>query len=118
MQPKLKDLEAASRIVHAFIPPIPQYCWPMLCDRIGSEVWVKHENHTPIGAFKIRGGLVYFDHLAKLDHRPEGVITATRGNHGSPLVFRHADTVFPLPWSSLTGTAGKKMLLCALLALN
>jgi threonine dehydratase len=95
MQPKLTDLEAASRIVHAFIPPTPQYCWPLLCDRIGSEVWVKHENHTPIVAFKIRGGLVYFEHLAKLDHRPEGVITATRGNHGQSIGFAAGRYGFP-----------------------
>jgi threonine dehydratase len=90
MQPKLADLEAASSIVHAAMPPTPQYCWPLLCERIGTEVWVKHENHTPIGAFKIRGGLVYFDHLAKLHHRPEGVITATRGNHGQSIGFAAA----------------------------
>jgi len=87
MQPKLVDLEAASRIVHAAMPATPQYCWPLLCERIGSEVWVKHENHTPIGAFKIRGGLVYFDHLSKLPGRPEGVVTATRGNHGQSIGF-------------------------------
>ena len=82
VQPKLTDLEAASGIVHAAMPPTPQYCWPLLCEEIGAEVWVKHENHTAVGAFKIRGGLVYFDHLAKSAQRPKGVITATRGNHG------------------------------------
>jgi threonine dehydratase len=87
MQPKLADLEAASRIVHAAIPPTPQYCWPLLCQSIGAEVWVKHENHTPIGAFKVRGGLVYFDHLAKSDQRPQGIISATRGNHGQSIGF-------------------------------
>lgn len=87
VQPKLTDLEAASRIVHAVILPTPQYCWPLLCEQIGAEVWVKHENHTPVGAFKIRGGLVYFDHLAKSARRPTGVITATRGNHGQSVGF-------------------------------
>ena len=87
MQPTLADLERATRIVHAVIPPTPQYCWPLLCQRIGTEVWVKHENHTQIGAFKIRGGLVYFDHLAKSDRKPGGVITATRGNHGQSIGF-------------------------------
>jgi len=82
VQPTLADLEAASLIVHAVVPPTPQYCWPLLCERIGAEVWVKHENHTPVGAFKIRGGLVYFDHLVKSAHKPTGVITATRGKHG------------------------------------
>ncbi|MCA1959434.1 MAG: threonine dehydratase [Desulfomonile sp.] len=87
MQPTLTDLEAVSRMVHAVVPPTPQYCWPLLCERIGTEVWVKHENHTPVGAFKIRGGLVYFDHLVKSLHKPIGVITATRGNHGQSIGF-------------------------------
>ena len=65
----------------------PQYCWPLLCERLGTEVWVKHENHTPVGAFKIRGGLAYFEHLANSDHVPEGVIGATRGNHGQSVGF-------------------------------
>jgi threonine dehydratase len=87
MQPKFADLESAARIVHAVVAPTPQYCWPLLCERMGAEVWVKHENHTPVGAFKIRGGLVYFDHLAKSDPGLKGVITATRGNHGQSVGF-------------------------------
>jgi threonine dehydratase len=59
----------------------------MLCERLGTEVWVKHENHTPVGAFKIRGGLVYFDHLMKSGRVPSGVISATRGNHGQSVGF-------------------------------
>ena len=54
----LDDIKAASRIVYADMPPTPQYRWPMLGERLGAELWVKHENHSPIGAFKIRGGLV------------------------------------------------------------
>jgi len=61
----LDEIEAAARIVYAEMQATPQYCWPLLCERLGTEVWVKHENHTPIGSFKIRGGLVYFAHLAK-----------------------------------------------------
>ncbi len=57
----------------------------MLCERLGAEVWVKHENHTPVGAFKIRGGLVYFDHLLKSTRVPPGVVCATRGNHGQSI---------------------------------
>src|SRR5713101_1367486 len=87
MQPTLSEIESASRIVHAVIPPTPQFCWPLLCDRLGTEVWVKHENHTPIGAFKIRGGLVYFDHLARSAEKPSGVIGATRGNHGQSIGY-------------------------------
>jgi Threonine dehydratase len=54
----LDEIEAAARTVYAEIQATPQYCWPLLCERLGTEVWVKHENHTPIGSFKIRGGLV------------------------------------------------------------
>ena len=78
----LATLEAAAELVHRVVPPTPQYCWPLLSRRVGAELWVKHENHTPIGAFKLRGGLVYLDDLKR--RRPEirGVLTATRGNHG------------------------------------
>ena len=61
--PSLSALDTAADIVHEFMPATPQICWPLLCDRVGAEVWVKHENHTPLGAFKIRGGLVYFNEL-------------------------------------------------------
>lgn len=81
--PSLEELEAAARIVYRHMPPTPQYCWPLLCERVGAEVWLKHENHTPIGAFKIRGGLVYFSQIG----RPQGVITATRGNHGQSVAL-------------------------------
>jgi threonine dehydratase len=84
--PSLSELEAAAAIVHAIIPPTPQYAWPLLKEALGTELWVKHENHTPIGAFKLRGGLVYFDHLAR-DPKVRGVISATRGNHGQSVGF-------------------------------
>ena len=82
MLPTLKDIESASSVVYEVMQPTPQYCWPLLCERIGTEVWLKHENHTPVGAFKIRGGLVYFTKLAQSDQILQGVISATRGNHG------------------------------------
>ncbi len=81
----LADLEAASDLVHAHMPPTPQYAWPLLARRTGVEVWVKHENHTPIGAFKVRGGLVYMTELKRSGENPAGVITATRGNHGQSI---------------------------------
>jgi len=90
MQPSLADIEAASRIVYATMGATPQYCWPLLSERLGAQVWVKHENHTPVGAFKIRGGLVYFHHLANSEQRPAGVISATRGNHGQSVGFAAA----------------------------
>ncbi len=82
MQPTLDDIQSASRIVYSDMQATPQHCWPLLCERLGTEVWVKHENHSPIGAFKIRGGLVYFDNLARSSKVPKGVVSATRGNHG------------------------------------
>lgn len=87
MNVTLKDIESAAQIVYSQMQATPQYCWPLLCERLGTEVWVKHENHTPVGAFKIRGGLAYFSHLAKSARVPEGVIGATRGNHGQSVGF-------------------------------
>jgi threonine dehydratase len=85
--PSLKDLEAASAIVHGVFAATPQICWPLLGERVGAEVWVKHENHTPTGAFKIRGGLVYFERLAGSGEVKRGVITASTGNHGQSVAF-------------------------------
>jgi threonine dehydratase len=87
IQVTLDDILSAARIVYTHMQATPQYRWPMLCERLGTEVWVKHENHTPVGAFKIRGGLVYFNHLAQSDRLPMGVITATRGNHGQSVGY-------------------------------
>ena len=88
--PSLSELEAAAEIVYRAIPPTPQYRWPLLDARCGTEVWVKHENHTPLGAFKIRGGLVYLDTLRREQPEVTGVITATRGNHGQSVAFAAA----------------------------
>ncbi len=87
MTPTLADLEHAAAIVHAAVPPTPQYAWPLLAERAGCEVWVKHENHTPIGAFKVRGGLVYLDRLRRERPHVRGLISATRGNHGQSLPY-------------------------------
>ena len=76
------DLEEASRLVHAHMPPTPQYVWPQLCEKVGAKVWVKHENHTPTGAFKVRGGITFADWLQRAHPDVRGIITATRGNHG------------------------------------
>ena len=85
-QPSLASLETAAALVYESMPPTPQYRWPLLESRVGTEVWVKHENHTPTGAFKVRGGLVYFDDLCRVG-KPAGVVTATRGNHGQSVGF-------------------------------
>ena len=93
---KLDEIEAASRTVYAEMQATPQYCWPLLCECLGTEVWVKHENHTPIGSFKIRGGLVYFAHLAKSSEMPKGIVSATREIMGSLLVLLLGVTEFRL----------------------
>jgi len=83
----LDDVEAAARRVYAAMPATPQIAWPLLAARAGCEVWVKHENHTPTGAFKVRGGLNLVGRLAEQASCPPGVISATRGNHGQSLAF-------------------------------
>jgi threonine dehydratase len=83
----LETLEAAAALVHRSVPPTPQYCWPLLSRRVGAELWVKHENHTPIGAFKIRGGLVYLDAVRRSEPNLRGVVTATTGNHGQSIAL-------------------------------
>ena len=87
MKPCLEDIEAAANLVYAHTQPTPQIPWPLLAQRCGAEVWVKHENHTPIGAFKVRGGLVYMDALRREKPELRGVITATRGNHGQSIAY-------------------------------
>jgi len=88
----LQEVEQATRVVYAAMPPTPQYAWPLLARRTGCEVWVKHENHTPTGAFKVRGGLVYMDRLKRRQPGLEGVISATRGNHGQSIALAAART--------------------------
>ncbi|HUK63521.1 MAG TPA: threonine dehydratase, partial [Dongiaceae bacterium] len=83
--PSLAELERACAIVHAAFPPTPQQRWPLLDRRVGADVWVKHENHTPVGAFKVRGGLVFFHELLSSGVQVTGVVTATRGNHGQSI---------------------------------
>jgi threonine dehydratase len=76
------ELEQAAELVYTQMPPTPQYAWPLLAEALGCEVWVKHENHTPIGAFKVRGGITLIDWLKRTQPQVPGIITATRGNHG------------------------------------
>ena len=86
----LAELENVIPLVRASVPPTPQYAWPLLKAHTGVEVVVKHENHTPIGAFKVRGGIVYLDRLKRELPQVRGVVTATRGNHGQSLAFAGA----------------------------
>jgi threonine dehydratase len=85
--PDLKQIENAARIVRTAMQPTPQYTWPLLNARAGTEVWVKHENHSPVGAFKLRGAMVYMDWLRQSEASTSGVIAATRGNHGQGVAF-------------------------------
>jgi len=89
--PSLLDVRRAADEVYAVMPPTAQYSWPGLNEHVGFEVWIKHENHTPIGAFKIRGGIVYFNRLRERGD-VRGVICATRGNHGQSIAFNGART--------------------------
>ena len=83
--PDLAEIEASARIVYRHFQATPQYRWALLSERLGTDCWVKHENHTPVGAFKIRGGLTYFEQLARTGSLPRDVISATRGNHGQSI---------------------------------
>ena len=83
----LDQLERAHEIVGHAVPPTPAHAWPLLSERLGANAIVKHENHTPAGAFKVRGGLVYVDHLKRDHPQVRGLITATRGNHGQSVAF-------------------------------
>jgi threonine dehydratase len=83
----LDELERAQQVVHAAVQPTPVHAWPLLAERLGTSVIVKHENHTPTGAFKVRGGLIYLDRLKRERPNTAGVISATTGNHGQSLAF-------------------------------
>jgi threonine dehydratase len=83
----LAEIEHAARLIGGVFPPTPQLAWPLLAARAGAEVWVKHENHTPVGAFKLRGGLVFLERFARENAGHPGIISATRGNHGQSLAF-------------------------------
>jgi len=90
----LDELREAAGRVHAVMPATPQYPWPKLAQRTGCQVWVKHENHTPTGAFKIRGGMIYMEELVRRG-APRGVISATRGNHGQSISLAAARARIP-----------------------
>jgi threonine dehydratase len=92
---ELDELERAAELVYRVMPPTPLYAWPKLKERAGCSVWVKHENHTPTGAFKVRGGMVYLERLCRAQPKLPGVITATRGNHGQSIAFAAARANVP-----------------------
>ena len=80
--PDREAIEAAAELLRTLVPPTPQYLWPQVAQAFGAHVWIKHENHTPIGAFKARSAALYFHKLMQREPESRGVITATRGNHG------------------------------------
>jgi threonine dehydratase len=82
MLPTMAQIHEAQTVLYRHMPPTPQYSWPLINQRLGTEVWIKHENHTPVGAFKLRGALVYLTWLKQTRHNLVGVVAATRGNHG------------------------------------
>jgi threonine dehydratase len=88
--PTLAEIHQAAELVYRFMPPTPQYRWPQIDQRAGAEVWIKHENHNPVGAFKIRGGIVYMDWLRREHPEVTTVVSATRGNHGQSIAFAAA----------------------------
>jgi len=91
----LDELKAATQVVRSLVPPTPAYGWPLLGRRTGVDVVVKHENHTPTGSFKARGGLVYVDSLRRAGSLPKGLVTATRGNHGQSVALAAARLGLP-----------------------
>src|ERR1700712_4819687 len=93
--PGLDEIEAAAKLIYQHMPATPQYSWPLINQRADAEVWVKHENHTPVGAFKIRGGIVYMDWLRRERPEVQGVVAATRGNHGQSVGFAARMTGMP-----------------------
>jgi threonine dehydratase len=99
--PNLSELQTAAELVSRHMPATPQFRWPLLSRAAGCELWIKHENHTPTGSFKMRGGLVYMDWLHKTQPGVRGVVTATRGNHGQSIAFAARqfaiDTVIVVP---------------------
>lgn len=86
----LQELKKAADLLYLTLPPTPQYAWPLLQARFGAQIWVKHENHLPVGAFKVRGGLNYIHHLVQDNPDLEGVMAATRGNHGQSIALAAA----------------------------
>lgn len=92
----LPALREASRLVRAQVPATPQYAWPRLAERMGCEVWVKHENHAPTGAFKVRGGLLYVQSVLARTPAVRGLVTATRGNHGQSMALAAGKAGLPI----------------------
>ncbi|HEY0393058.1 MAG TPA: threonine dehydratase [Candidatus Elarobacter sp.] len=83
----LAEIDGAAALIRDAVPPTPAFRWPLLCERLGVDVWLKHENHAPLGAFKVRGGLTYVDALRRREPHVTRLVCATRGNHGQSIAF-------------------------------
>jgi len=117
--PGRDDMDSAARFLAPLVPPTPQYVWPQVAAAFGAEVWLKHENHSPIGAFKARSAAVYFQKLMEREPGVRGVITATRGNHGQAVGlaarrFKLPATVYVPHGNSLEKNAAMRALGVAL----
>ena len=104
----LLELRQTADLVHRHMPATPQYAWPLLAQRLGCTVWVKHENHSPVGAFKLRGGLAYMDALASTVPAGQPLVTATRGNHGQSIAVASQMAGFPLTIVVPEGNSSEK----------
>lgn len=104
----LTELRQTADLVHRHMPPTPQYAWPLLAQRLGCTVWVKHENHSPVGAFKLRGGLAYMEVLATQVPAGQPLVTATRGNHGQSIAVASKMAGFPLTIVVPEGNSSEK----------
>ena len=102
------ELFEARRQIHQVFAGTPQYAWPLLAERTGAAVWVKHENHTPIGAFKVRGGLIHLGRVAREGLAPNGLISATRGNHGQSLAYAGRKYALPVTIVVPRGNSAEK----------
>ena len=112
----LSELQDSAQLVHRHMAPTPAHDWPLLAQALGARVIVKHENHAPTGAFKVRGGITFIDWLRRTHPECRGIVTATRGNHGqsqpappSRRGWRHAS-------SCRAGTRRRRMPRCAPMA--
>src|SRR5690348_2271984 len=112
--PTLQEIAEAQKLVYELMLPTPQISWPLLNQKLEASVWIKHENHTPIGAFKARSAVFYAAQLFRGSNGVKGMITATRGNHGQSVALAgQRSTSLSLLWCH-TETAWKKMPPCAL----
>lgn len=108
MLPTLEEIEAAAEVVYRSMPATPQYQWPLLNQKLGVDLWLKHENHTPVGAFKVRGGLVYFNAHHETLAKTAGVVCATRGNHGQSVAFAASQHNIPVTIVVPEGNSNEK----------